>query len=268
MINGTPSEKATKRQKLDEEVEELKRHLQIVPNEDDDFYTEAIPLTRKVPVVGYEIIKQNNKPYYKIIRADAKVKVWKLLESCGVQIITFITTQLILLVKRKYPLTRFTLDQMLNVVQLEVEEESEVSLELSRVIKAIHGGDGKFGMKAKSSFPSIWLDIVHEVELFKDRDVASKMTHCNLGYSFRCEPRGGVEQAQFDSMLDKVEGILLADMRDRWVWSLEGSAEFFVASVRKFIDENMLPGVASKTRRIQVMPIKVNVHAWKVKLYC
>nr|GFA03419.1 hypothetical protein [Tanacetum cinerariifolium] len=31
---------------------------------------------------------------------------------------------------RKYPLTRFTLDQMLNAVRLEAEEESEMSLEL------------------------------------------------------------------------------------------------------------------------------------------
>ncbi|GJY97333.1 hypothetical protein Tco_0514243 [Tanacetum coccineum] len=37
------------------------------------------------------------------------------------------------------------------------------------VIKAIHGGDRKIGKKAKSSFPSIWLDIVHGVKLFKDR---------------------------------------------------------------------------------------------------
>nr|GEV98889.1 putative reverse transcriptase domain-containing protein [Tanacetum cinerariifolium] len=71
-INETPAEKAAKRQKLDEEVDELKRHLQIVPNEDDDVYTEATLLARKVPVVGYEIINQNNKPYYKIIRADAR----------------------------------------------------------------------------------------------------------------------------------------------------------------------------------------------------
>nr|GEV81714.1 hypothetical protein [Tanacetum cinerariifolium] len=56
--------------KLDEEVEDLKRHLQIVPNEDDDVYTEATPLARKVPIVDYEIIEMNNKPYYKIIRAD------------------------------------------------------------------------------------------------------------------------------------------------------------------------------------------------------
>nr|GEU74180.1 reverse transcriptase domain-containing protein [Tanacetum cinerariifolium] len=71
-LNETPAEKAAKRQKLDEEVEELKRHLQIVPNEDDDVYIEATPLARKVHVVGYEIIEQNNKPYYKIIRADEK----------------------------------------------------------------------------------------------------------------------------------------------------------------------------------------------------
>nr|GEW12026.1 hypothetical protein [Tanacetum cinerariifolium] len=69
-LNKTPAEKAAKRKKLDEEVEELKRHLQIVPNEDDDAYTEATPLARKAPVVDYEIIEQNKKPYYKIIRAD------------------------------------------------------------------------------------------------------------------------------------------------------------------------------------------------------
>nr|GEV71883.1 hypothetical protein [Tanacetum cinerariifolium] len=181
-INETPAERATKRQKLDEQVEELKRHLQIVPNEDDDVYTEATLLARKVPVVSYEIIEQNNKHFYKIIRADvkerfatakpknfsdnfllitlremfekpdihaqiwknqrsvhgpAKVKGWKLLESCGVQIITFTATQLILLVERKYLLTRFTLYQMLNAVRLEVDEESEVSLELLRVFDGV-----------------------------------------------------------------------------------------------------------------------------------
>nr|GEX43694.1 xylulose kinase-1 [Tanacetum cinerariifolium] len=70
MINETSAEKATKRRKLNEEVEDLKRYLQIVPNEDDDVYTEATPLARKVPVVDYEIFEINNKPYYKIIRAD------------------------------------------------------------------------------------------------------------------------------------------------------------------------------------------------------
>ncbi|GJR52135.1 RNA-directed DNA polymerase, eukaryota [Tanacetum coccineum] len=105
---------------------------------------------------------------------------------------------------------------------------------------AIHGGDGKCSKKAKSSFPSIWLDIVHEVEMFKEQ---------------------GVERVQFDVMLEKVEGTLLADMRDRWTWSLEGSGEFFVASVRKLLDDKMLPEITSKTCWIKAMPIKVNVHA-------
>nr|GFA13447.1 xylulose kinase-1 [Tanacetum cinerariifolium] len=46
-------EKAAEKQKLDEEVEELRKHLQIIPN--DDVYTEATPLALKVPVVDYEI---------------------------------------------------------------------------------------------------------------------------------------------------------------------------------------------------------------------
>nr|GFC32855.1 hypothetical protein [Tanacetum cinerariifolium] len=63
-------DKAAKKQKLDEEVEELRKHLQIVPNNDDDVYTEATPLALKVRVVDYDIYIEHNKPYYKIKRAD------------------------------------------------------------------------------------------------------------------------------------------------------------------------------------------------------
>nr|GEX10636.1 hypothetical protein [Tanacetum cinerariifolium] len=69
-INETPAQKVAKKRKLNEEVEDLKHHLEIVPDEDDDVYSEATPLARKVPVVDYEIIHFNNKPHYKIIRDD------------------------------------------------------------------------------------------------------------------------------------------------------------------------------------------------------
>nr|GEV27438.1 hypothetical protein [Tanacetum cinerariifolium] len=69
-INETPTQKATKRRELNEEVEDFKRHLEIMPDKDDDVYTKTTPLARKVPVVDYEIIHLNNKPHYKIIRAD------------------------------------------------------------------------------------------------------------------------------------------------------------------------------------------------------
>nr|GEV48614.1 hypothetical protein [Tanacetum cinerariifolium] len=72
-INETPTQKAAKRRRLNEEakdVEELKQHLEIMPDKDDDVYTEATPLARKVPVVDYQIVHINNKPHFKIIRAN------------------------------------------------------------------------------------------------------------------------------------------------------------------------------------------------------
>nr|GEV53256.1 xylulose kinase-1 [Tanacetum cinerariifolium] len=69
-INETPAEKVAKRRKLNKGVKVFKRHLEIMPNEDDDVYTEATLLARKVPIVNYKIIDLNNKPHYKIIRAD------------------------------------------------------------------------------------------------------------------------------------------------------------------------------------------------------
>nr|GEX14989.1 kirola-like [Tanacetum cinerariifolium] len=52
-INETPAERPAKRTKLDEEVEDLKRHLEIVADEDDDVYTEATPLARKRGLGGF-----------------------------------------------------------------------------------------------------------------------------------------------------------------------------------------------------------------------
>nr|GEV52560.1 hypothetical protein [Tanacetum cinerariifolium] len=110
-LNETLAERAYKRRKLDEEVEELKIHLQTVPNEDDDVYTEATPLAQK---------------NQRTVHGPVKLKGWKLLELCGVQIRTFTSTQLILLVERKYPLRRFTLNQMRNAVKLERREEQSI----------------------------------------------------------------------------------------------------------------------------------------------
>nr|GEV01527.1 hypothetical protein [Tanacetum cinerariifolium] len=190
-INETSAQKAAKKRRLnqeDKDVEEIKQHLEIMPDEDDD------------------IILLNNKPRYKIIKVDgthqqyasfitvlknfdrddletlwsivkerfstlkpnnfsdeylltiirtmfgrpngqdnvwksqrsvhcqAMVKIWKLLTSCGVHIISFTTTQLILLVERRHPLSRFTLEQMLNVVRLQVEEHT-LELMLPRSLK-------------------------------------------------------------------------------------------------------------------------------------
>nr|GEZ90128.1 hypothetical protein [Tanacetum cinerariifolium] len=72
-INETPAQKAAKRRRLREqakEAEDLKKQLEVVVDEDDYVFIEATPIGRKVPVVNYEIVMINNKPRYKIIRAD------------------------------------------------------------------------------------------------------------------------------------------------------------------------------------------------------
>nr|GFB04187.1 hypothetical protein [Tanacetum cinerariifolium] len=152
-LERVDKEDIAKKQRIDEEAEELKRHLHIVANDDDDVYTEATPLASKLVKERFKSTKPKNfsndlllnilKIMFKKpnVEADewrdrkgrymlAKVKSWKLFESCRVHIITLTTTQMFSLVEKKYTLTRFTLEQMLNSVRLEVEEESEMSLKL------------------------------------------------------------------------------------------------------------------------------------------
>nr|GEZ10499.1 hypothetical protein [Tanacetum cinerariifolium] len=69
-------QRAAKKQRINEETEELKTHLQIVTNDDDDVCTEATPLALKVPIVDYQIPHEHNKPYYKIIKADGTHKLF------------------------------------------------------------------------------------------------------------------------------------------------------------------------------------------------
>nr|GEU41239.1 uncharacterized mitochondrial protein AtMg00810-like [Tanacetum cinerariifolium] len=148
------------KEQMDEEDRRALKRLNKMPNDEDDVNTEATPLAHKVLVVDYEIYNENNKPYFKIKRADGSHQLylsflsmlrnfdredletlWRFVKE------RFATTKpknfsddflLITLGERRYPLTRLTLDQMLNNVRLEVEEESEVSLELLGFIRQQH----------------------------------------------------------------------------------------------------------------------------------
>ncbi|GKE06004.1 RNA-directed DNA polymerase, eukaryota, reverse transcriptase zinc-binding domain protein [Tanacetum coccineum] len=139
-----------------------------------------------------------------------------------------------------------------------------------RVVKAIHGDDGNVGGHVKSGAKSCWLDInqfprIYSLESCKLITVGAKLAQPSLEYSFRRNPRGGVEQDQFNELSALVHDVSLIPMSDRWKWDLESSGDFSVASVRKIIDDKSLSDVDSKTRWIKYVPIKVNVHAWKVK---
>nr|GEU45700.1 RNA-directed DNA polymerase, eukaryota, reverse transcriptase zinc-binding domain protein [Tanacetum cinerariifolium] len=106
-----------------------------------------------------------------------------------------------------------------------------------RVIKAIHGDDGKVGGYVKVGAKSCWLSIVNEINSLKNKGInLLDFMHVKLG-----------------------NGDKTAFWEDIWI------EDFSVASVRKVIDDKSFSKVDSKTRWIKYVPIKVNVHAWKVK---
>ncbi|GJW26689.1 RNA-directed DNA polymerase, eukaryota, reverse transcriptase zinc-binding domain protein [Tanacetum coccineum] len=78
---------------------------------------------------------------------------------------------------------------------------------------------------------------IYKLETCKQINVATKLVHDNL-----------------------------PNMQDRWFWSLSGSGDFSVASVRQFIDDHLLSEFSSKFCWRKIVPIKVNILAWKVKL--
>ncbi|GKA26827.1 putative ribonuclease H-like domain-containing protein, partial [Tanacetum coccineum] len=72
-------QESSKKQKLEEdkESEELKKCLEIVPDDGDDVTIDATPLAVKSPsIVDWKIHKEGKKSYYQIIRADGSSKMY------------------------------------------------------------------------------------------------------------------------------------------------------------------------------------------------
>nr|GEV41410.1 hypothetical protein [Tanacetum cinerariifolium] len=100
---------------------------------------------------GQDTVWRNQNNVY----GKALVKSWKLLTSCGVHIISLTTTNFILLVERRYPLSRFTLEQLVNVARLQVDKESFKSLLVSlRYMGYLSQED--VNLKFLHSLPSEW----------------------------------------------------------------------------------------------------------------
>ncbi|GJY42070.1 RNA-directed DNA polymerase, eukaryota [Tanacetum coccineum] len=99
----------------------------------------------------------------------------------------------------------------------------------------------------------------------KDCKVATKL-HGPFESSFRRNVRGGIESSQLSHILGDLESVVLSNAEDRWVWDLNGEGSFRVKDARSLIDEFLLPNSNTETRWVKVVPIKVNIFAWKVSL--
>nr|GEY86851.1 hypothetical protein [Tanacetum cinerariifolium] len=156
----------SKKQKIedDKEQEELKRCLEVIPNDGDDVPIDATPLSSTPPTIMLKnfdredlealwrmpvdhmdsFLMHNLKTMFEHHVEDnvwknqqglVKVKNWKLYDSCGIHCVTMQNTLYYLLVEKMYPLTRHTLHQMFINVKLQVDYECEMAYELLRLVR-------------------------------------------------------------------------------------------------------------------------------------
>nr|GEV70020.1 RNA-directed DNA polymerase, eukaryota [Tanacetum cinerariifolium] len=129
---------------------------------------------------------------------------------------------------------------------------------------AIYGEHGKIDADVKIGSRSCWLNIVHEAKALAHKDSWIEGDLLRNRFPW-LKQRGGMEQEQFENLVTLMHDVSLSPMADRWSWTLENSGDFTVSSVRKRIDDKLIPKVGSKTRWVKYVPINVNVNAWKVK---
>nr|GEY68747.1 RNA-directed DNA polymerase, eukaryota [Tanacetum cinerariifolium] len=157
----------------------------------------------------------------------------------------------------------------------------------SRFIKAMHGNHGALTSRVLALRRSPWLDVIRDIhslnskgidhmqflkkKIDNDENTSFWDDKCLNDEAFKSlfprPPRGGIEEEQLTLLSSRIIDISLPNMSDRWLWSLEAFGSFSVRSARIYIDENILPKVDVPTRWVKIIPIKVNIHAWKWNLH-
>ena len=67
---------------------------------------------------------------------------------------------------------------------------------------------------------------LYALDMCKQFSIADKLRHKYVDSIFRRVPKGGIEAEQYDEFCSRLALTRLAQMNDRWVWSLTGSGDF------------------------------------------
>ena len=82
----------------------------------------------------------------------------------------------------------------------------------------------------------------------------------------RSMPEGGRTGQQFIDMQQALHHLELSDREDTWQCTLQQDGSFTVACIRKHIDEKTLHSGDTETRWNNLVPIKVNILVWRLRM--
>ena len=69
---------------------------------------------------------------------------------------------------------------------------------------------------------------------------------------------------QFNELVDMLNGIELNQSPDAWECNVDCSKVYHVTSMRKIIEEKTLPSLEENIRWNKSIPIKINIHTWRL----
>ncbi|KAL4579598.1 hypothetical protein LXL04_015752 [Taraxacum kok-saghyz] len=158
-----------------------------------------------------------------------------------------------------------------------------------KVVKAIHGSEDSIGSPRASVWRDIlrsgvdlvnkWIDLKHfckkligdgvNTRFWKERIRMCPLllSSPNLGMRLsgdHCWEELRRLNSQGQELSALIDTVQLNQLPDKWVWDLSSDGRFSVASARHYVDDTLLGGSSSATRWVSMVPIKVNVFAWKM----
>ncbi|GKB62218.1 hypothetical protein Tco_0918404, partial [Tanacetum coccineum] len=107
---------------------------------------------------------------------------------------------------------------------------------------------------------------IFALESTKDSTVECKFGLPSVDVSFRRPVRDGVERKQWNDLCEILDHVILSSSKDRWYCDLSGDGEFRVKEVRSCLDNILLPSSDVPTRWVSLIPIKINIFAWRARL--
>lgn len=100
--------------------------------------------------------------------------------------------------------------------------------------------------------------------------VADKLSRSMNGLAFTWEwrrnLREGREQKDMEMIREYCSNLEMHDGEERWVWGLDGSGKFTVASLRQVVDDKALRSCDPHSFWNRIVPCKVRILNWRIRI--